>query len=195
MGDFAALSRESLPESTRMVWVPAAFPPRMSTARLSPIITVSSGCFNSGHHSATTRYVAVRDGQERVAIDGNKLRARTNSDYSAGQLLVVEMTIQAYQYYVGLTCVKWSNLQVMLLYQVNQGRLAYNIDECRGKATGNVLHRGLPGAQQVRLVGCNAEAFKLVQYLRLTGKRIVGEKEEFLVMLQEPFNEFPGAGQ
>ena len=84
---------------------------------------------------------------------------------------------------------------MMLLYQVNQGRLAYNIDDGRGKATGNVLHRGLPGAQQVRLVGCNAEAFKLFQHLRLTGKRIVGEKEEFFVMRLEPVNEFPGAGQ
>src|SRR5207247_2266270 len=89
----------------------------------------STACFNSGHHSATTRYIAVRDGQECITIDGNKLRALTDSDYSSGQLLIVEMTIQAYQYYVGLKCVEGSNLQVMLPYQVNQGRLAYNIDE------------------------------------------------------------------
>src|SRR5207247_5291550 len=113
-------------------------------------------CFNSGHHSATTRYIAVRDGQECITIDGNKLRARTDSDYSSGQLLIVEMTIQAYQYYVGLKCVEGSNLQVVLPYQVNQGRLAYNIDEGHGKGTGNVLYRGLPSAQQGRFGDCNA---------------------------------------
>src|SRR5437660_691457 len=79
-------------------------------------------CFNRPYHSATTWYVTIRDGQERITIDGNKLRARTDSDHGSGQLLIVEMTIQAYQYHVGLMRIEGSNLQVVLLYEVNQGR-------------------------------------------------------------------------
>src|SRR5215472_540068 len=141
------------------------------------------------------RYEAIFNWQHRITVDSDKKRSRANGADGAIQLRIVEAAIKANEHSIGFFRLWLSHRQVLRPDQVYQWLFANNIDAATGETPGNMLHRHLPGTEQVSSIGENTQALEFCHNLFTRGKRVVGQEQVLFVVRFEPRDKFPRTRQ